>query len=94
LGVAGRRTTLSVAKLRIAALIVRAAVTRVRRHRPPSVRALRLHPCHQRGNVAAGRFTLLALGHCVTCKTAHGTKYCNREEYLDHSPTSIAVRLV
>jgi hypothetical protein len=69
-----------------------AIVTRVRRHRPP-VRALRLQLCQQRRNVAAERFTLFALGHCKTCKTTHGTEYRNREEHLDHVPTSIAERL-
>jgi hypothetical protein len=71
--------------LRIAAQFANAIVTRVRRHHPP-VRALR-------GNLAAERFTLFALGHCETCKTTHGTEHRNSEEYLDHVPTSIAERL-
>jgi hypothetical protein len=54
---------------------VNATVTRIRRHHPP-VSALRRN------------FTLFALGHCQTCKTAHGTEYRNGEEYLDHVPTS------
>jgi hypothetical protein len=71
--------------LRIAAQFANATVTRVRRHHPP-MRALR-------GNFAAERFTLFALGHRETCKTTHGTEYRNSEEYLDHVPTSIAGRL-
>jgi hypothetical protein len=62
-----------------------AIVTRVRRHHPP-VRA-------PRGFLAAGRFTLFDLSHCVTCKTTYGTEHRNSEEYLDHPPTSIAERL-
>jgi hypothetical protein len=69
-----------------------ATVALVRRHRPPPVRTLRFQPCQRRGNDAAERVTLLALGHCETCKTAHGTEYRNREEHLDHLPTSIATR--
>jgi len=71
--------------LRIAAQFTNAIVTRVRRHNPPV--------CALRGDVAAERFTLFALGHCETCKTTHGTEYRNREEYLDHVPTSVAERL-
>jgi hypothetical protein len=67
-------TTLTVAKLRIASQFVNATVTRIRRHHPP-VSALRRN------------FTLFALGHCETCKTAHGTEYRNGEEYLDHVPS-------
>jgi hypothetical protein len=81
--------------LRIAAQFLKfvtAVVTRVRRHNPP-VRALRFQLRQQRGNVTAKRFTLFALGHCETCKTSHGTEYRNREEYLDHVPTSVAERL-
>jgi hypothetical protein len=58
---------------------------RVRRHHP-LVRALR-------GNLAAERYTLFALGHCETCKTTDGTERRNGKEYLDHVPTSIAERL-
>jgi hypothetical protein len=81
--------------LRIAAQFLKfvtAVVTRVRRHDPP-VRALSFQPCQQRGNVAAERFTLFALGHCETRKTTHGTEYRNREEYFDHVRTSVAGRL-
>jgi len=71
--------------LRIAAQFANATVAWVRRHRPPV--------CALRGNLAAERFTLFALGHCETCKTTHGSKYRNSEECLDHVPTSIAERL-
>jgi len=71
--------------LRIAARFANAIVTWVRRHHAP-VRALR-------GNLAAGRFTLFALGQRQACKTIHATEYRNSEEYLDHVPTSIAERL-
>jgi hypothetical protein len=67
----------------IAAQFANAIVTRVRRHHPP-VRALR-------GNLAAERFTLFALGHCETCKTTHRTEYRNSEEYLDHVPTLLGM---
>ena len=74
-------TALPVTKLRIASQFLNATVTRVRRHHPP-VRTLG-------GNLAAERVTLSALGHCETCKTTHGTEYCNGEDYLYHVPTSI-----
>jgi len=76
--------------LRIATQSASATVTLVRRHRVPPVRALRFQPCQRRGNGAAERLTLFALGHCETCKTAHRTENRSSEEYLDHVPTSIA----
>jgi len=72
------KSTLPV-KLRTATQSANAIVLRVRTHYP-AVRALG-------GYLAAERFTLLVLGHCETCKTAHGTKYRNSEKYLDHVPT-------
>ena len=77
----GWGTALPVTKLRIGSQFENATVTRVRRHHPP-MRTLG-------GNLAAERFTLFALGHCETCKTTHGTKYRNGEDYLYHVPTSI-----
>ena len=77
----GWGTALPVTKLRIASQFLNATVTRVRRHHPP-VRTLG-------GNLAAERVTLSALGHCETCKTTHGTEYCNGEDYLYHVPTSM-----
>jgi len=56
-----------------------ATVTQVRRHYPP-VRTLG-------GDLAAERFTSVALSHCGICKTTQGNEYRNREGYLDHVPT-------
>src|SRR5262249_16844691 len=70
LGAGGRGTTLPGTNLRIAAQLVAAIVSRVRRHRPP-VRALSFELSQRRGSVAADRFTLFALGHCETRKTTH-----------------------
>jgi hypothetical protein len=72
---------LPVTKLRVVSQFVNAAVSGVGRHHTP-VRALR-------GDFAAERLTLFALGQCQTCKTSEGTEYRNSEEYLDHVPTSI-----
>jgi hypothetical protein len=72
-GLTGRDATLSVASLRLVAQFARTIVARIRRHRPP-VRALRCKLCLQRGSVAAGRFTLFALGYGEICKTSHGSE--------------------
>jgi len=58
-----------------------AIVTRVRRHRPPPVRALRFQLCYQGGNVAARPFTLFVLCHC---QSTYGTKRRNSKQYPDH----------
>jgi len=63
-------------KLRIAQPAC-ALVTRVRRHRPPPVRALRFQLCYQSGNVAARPFTLFALGHRQARKAARRGDYCS-----------------
>jgi hypothetical protein len=94
LEVTGCGTTLPVTTFGFAAQFVSAIVTRVRRHRPSPVRALRFQLSYQRGNVAVERFTLFVLGHCETCKTTHGTDYRNSEEYLDHVRASLVEYLV
>jgi hypothetical protein len=85
LAAVGWSTNLAVAKVSIAAQSAETIVTRVRRHRPPPVSALRLQLFLISGDVAGERFTLFALGHCDTCKTTHGTEHCNRDEFLDHA---------
>jgi hypothetical protein len=57
-------------KLRLAQF-ASAFVTRIRRHRPAPVRALRFQLGYQGGNVTTGPGALLVLGHCRTGKTNH-----------------------
>jgi hypothetical protein len=93
--VAGCGTNLAGAYLRLAAQAAQLAVTivtRVRRHRPPPVRALRFEPRQHRGNVAAESLTLFALGRRGSCKAAQGTEHRNSEEHPDHVLTFIAER--
>jgi hypothetical protein len=52
------------------------------------MRALRFLLCQHRQNFGGERFILFVLGHSETRKISHGTEYRNRDENLDHVPTS------
>jgi hypothetical protein len=89
----GKCITLRVADLRLAPQFLQfgiAIVMRVRRHRPPPMRASRFQLCQGSGNGAGERFPLFVLGNCGAYETTHGAEYHNREEYLVHGPPFIA----